>query len=90
LNTQNSFDVLDNEVIVELAYSMGVHVSNLHFETFDLMKDIELARHAIDKVQKIPAPDPNGLIERPELINNEISLLQWLEEDSESEHFRLV
>jgi hypothetical protein len=50
LTSKNSLAALDNEVIAELANSMGVNVSSVQFDTFDLMKDIEVARHAIDKV----------------------------------------
>jgi hypothetical protein len=53
LNNQNSFVVLDNDVIADLAGCMGISVSKENFETFDLMKDIELARHTLENVKKI-------------------------------------
>jgi hypothetical protein len=90
LTSKNSFAVLDNEVIAELANSMGVKASSFQFETFDLMKDIEVARHAINKVKKIPMPDPIEFVNESETIANKIPLLQWLDDDSESEQFTLV
>jgi hypothetical protein len=52
LNNKNSFAVLDNDVIADLARAMGICVSEENFETFDLMKDIEMARHTLDKVKR--------------------------------------
>jgi hypothetical protein len=54
------------------------------------MKDIEVARHAIDKVKEILVPDSNEVVAEPVAILDEIPLLQWLDDDSESEHFTLV
>jgi hypothetical protein len=52
LSDQNSFALLDNEVIVSMACEMGVEISNSHFDTVEIMKDLELARHALNKVKK--------------------------------------
>jgi hypothetical protein len=59
LSDQNSFVVLGNEVIAWLVHDMGVDVSDIHFDTIDLMKDFEIARHALEKNKNIPHPDPN-------------------------------
>jgi hypothetical protein len=59
LSDQNSFVVLGNEVISWLVHDMGVDVSDIHFDTIDLMKDFEIARHALEKNKNIPHPDPN-------------------------------
>jgi hypothetical protein len=86
----NSFAVLDNSDISDLVGGLGINVSEYQFEIFDLMKDIEVARHALDNVKKIRNPDPNELLEEPNMISDEIHLLQWLDDDSEVEQFTLV
>jgi hypothetical protein len=53
LNSQNFFAILDNLDISDIAAGMGINASKEHFETFDLMKDIEIARHALDNVRQI-------------------------------------
>jgi hypothetical protein len=55
LNDQNSFVILGNDDIAALANDMGVEICLQHFDTIDLMKDLEVARHALEK-QKISAP----------------------------------
>jgi hypothetical protein len=52
-NNFNSFVVLDNSDISDLAGGMGINVSEYQFEIFDLMKDIEVARYALDNVKKL-------------------------------------
>jgi hypothetical protein len=69
---------------------MWISVSEENFETFDLMKDIELARLTLENVKKDKTLDPNVVIEEPTMINDEIPLLQWLDDDLESEQFTLV
>jgi hypothetical protein len=85
LNNKNLFVVLDNEVIADLAGCMGINVGKGNFETFDLMKDIELARHTLNDVKKNRIPDPNEGSKEPNMIGEEIPLLQWLDDDSEAE-----
>jgi hypothetical protein len=50
LNSQNSFAMLDNEVIVDMASIMGVEIPELLFDSIDIMKDLEIARHVLDKL----------------------------------------
>jgi hypothetical protein len=77
LNSQNSFAVLDNLDISDIAAGMGIIASKEHFETLDLMKDIEIARHALDNVKKINLcdPNPNESNVEPNLMEGEIPLL---------------
>jgi hypothetical protein len=90
LNNQNSFAALDNEVIADIAGCMGINVAKENFETFDLMKDIELDRHTLNNVKKDKIPDPNEGSKELNMIDEEIPLLQWLDNDSEVEQFTLV
>jgi hypothetical protein len=45
---KNSFALLDNDLIVDLANEMGVVISDKEFGTVDLMKDLEIARQALE------------------------------------------
>jgi hypothetical protein len=40
LNSQNSFALLDNEVIANMASKIGVEIPELHFDSIDIMKDL--------------------------------------------------
>jgi hypothetical protein len=90
LNDQNSFVILGNDDIAALANDMGVEICLQHFDTIDLMKDLEVARHALEK-QKISAP-PESVVENKnvELENIDVPLLEWLDDDSEVELFTIV
>jgi hypothetical protein len=90
LSDQNSFVVLGNDVIAGLAHDMGVDVSDMHFDTIDLMKDLEIARHALDKIKNIPQPDPNEQCGDDVGVEGGVPLLEWLDNDSESKLFTLV
>jgi hypothetical protein len=48
----------------------------------DIMKDLEIARHALDKVKKIDIIDPNAILDKEEFyLADSGNLLEWLEED---------
>jgi hypothetical protein len=53
LSSHNSFAVLDNECIASIAIDMGIQIPECNFDSIDLMKDLEVARHVIDKAQNI-------------------------------------
>jgi hypothetical protein len=42
---QNMFSVLPIDEITELTSSMGIDIDSSDFGTFDLLKDLECARH---------------------------------------------
>jgi hypothetical protein len=44
--------VLDNDIIVDLAANMGLAISINDFDILELMKDLELGRHDLDKTKK--------------------------------------
>jgi hypothetical protein len=48
LNLTNSFSTLCNDEIAALSVSMGIDIREENFEVFDLMKDLEMARHALE------------------------------------------
>jgi hypothetical protein len=52
LTDQNSFAILNNVEIVSLAVGMGIETSNMNFDEIDLMKDLEVARHALEVYKK--------------------------------------
>jgi hypothetical protein len=91
LSNQNSFAILDNAEICSTVEGMGVSVTSEHFESVNIMKDLELARHALDKVKKKVIPDPNIEMEKEENeIGRMFPLLEGMEEDSKTESFILV
>jgi len=51
-SNQNMFSILSIEVITDLATDMEVEVDNSDFGTFDLLKDLECARHDLFVKQK--------------------------------------
>jgi hypothetical protein len=51
LNSKNSFSVLDNDSIYTRALEMGVDPSTFSLENVDCLKDLEIARHQLDRKQ---------------------------------------
>jgi hypothetical protein len=91
LSNKNSFALLDNDLIVDLAGEMGVVISHSDFDILNLMKDLELARHALEKRKEVEIKSLDVYGETPENIDQtEISLLEWVDEDSEAENNTLV
>jgi hypothetical protein len=69
---------------------MGIEISLQHFDTVDLMKDLELARHVLER-PKVNVPSKiDGEIENDESGHIDVPLLEWLDEDSEAESFTIV
>jgi hypothetical protein len=61
------------------------------FDTIEIMKDLEIARYALDKSKESPIPNPNSMVHVDEMIPKEdVPLLEWLENDSEYEQFTVV
>jgi hypothetical protein len=91
LSDQNSFAILNNLDIMRLAARMGIHIDKNHFNTIDIMKDLECARHALEGREKVEVVNPNEGIEQKALDDDVEKLqLKWKEEDSESESFTIV
>jgi hypothetical protein len=49
ISTHNSFPALDNECISSLASEMGINIAPDQFESINIMKDLEIARQALDR-----------------------------------------
>jgi hypothetical protein len=91
LSSLNSFSILNNAEILNLAGNMGIIIEREQFETVEIMKDLELARHSLDKVKMCEIKNPNeGVIPISEIQGSEILALEWLEEDEEADDFTLV
>jgi hypothetical protein len=69
---------------------MGVCIFDDQFDSVNMMKDIEIARHVVDKTKEKNCAIVDEL--EDECCNEKIGvpLLEWIEEDAESESFTLV
>ena len=58
LNSENSFAVLADSIIIDTSTLMGVHIDQSDFSSIDLIKDLEIARHALSNkvANQISAP----------------------------------
>jgi protein associated with RNAse G/E len=56
LSSKNSFAVLDNEFIAYVALDMDICISDDQFDLIDMMKEIEIASHAVDIAKKKDYP----------------------------------
>jgi hypothetical protein len=59
LPTKNSFFVVGIDQISALAADMGVKISLDNFDTIDIMRDLEMARLALDKVKCVNVTPQN-------------------------------
>lgn len=88
---QNMFSALLVDDILDLAVDMGVDVDSSDFGTFDLLKDLECARHDLfvkqKNVDQIPQTETVG---GNEPIGSPLQI-EWLqEEQSDTDDFILV
>jgi hypothetical protein len=91
LSDQNSFAALGNSDIVDLASGMGVVITCDHFNKVQLLKDIELAQHALQNVKFVDAPVKEMECEESEEVQpDDVPLLEWLDDDEENEQYTLV
>jgi hypothetical protein len=57
----------------------------------EIMRDLEVARHSLDKTRNNVINNPNeGIVPMEAIQENQILALEWLEEDSESKIFTMV
>jgi tetraacyldisaccharide-1-P 4'-kinase len=87
----NSFSVLSVDEVIHISSEMGVVIEDDDFATYNLLKDLEIARN--DLYQKQSEQKLGPQTESVEVIpeGNNIHELEWLhEESSESEDFILV
>jgi hypothetical protein len=79
----NSFALLDNYYIVDLVRDMGVMIYDKDFDIVDLMKDLEVARHALEKNKGKDVKHPDEYDEAIVADQQcEVPLLEWVDEDS--------
>jgi hypothetical protein len=90
LTTSNPFVVLDNANIARLAGDMGIDCSSLNFYSIDLIKDLEIARHALEKPKNSVNEGKSEEEDSTLVPISSIPPLEWIEEDSEEERFTLV
>ncbi|TVU44513.1 hypothetical protein EJB05_03957, partial [Eragrostis curvula] len=95
ISNKRNLEVLSNPIISDIANEMDILLSNDDFETVELLKDLEIARHALQN--KIPekcveTSADNTVNEIPVLgeQSKETLLLEWEKEDSDEEAFTLV
>lgn len=91
LNNHNSFAILNNPDIAQIALDMGVNISVDEFDCVDLMKDLEIARHALDNKSSCQSNTDNVVsdVDHAKMDRGNL-LLEWVNEDSEEENFTLV
>jgi hypothetical protein len=96
LSNQNSFAALNNMEIVEMVSGMGIIVAYDQFDSIELMKDLEVARHAlkVTKIHELPVEMKNYEEVSIEDFIDEARwyglALEWHEDGSESDPFTLV
>jgi hypothetical protein len=91
LSDHNSFATLDNAEIVHLTSDMGINIDCVQFDSVEIMRDLEVARHSLDKTRNNVINNPNeGIVPMEAIQENQILALEWLEEDSESKIFTMV
>jgi hypothetical protein len=91
LTSHNSFAALDNEVIANIACDMGVDMSSSNFDSIDIMKDLEVARHYLKSISESKLSDSNEQkVQEIDENESKLPLLEWIDDDSEAQQFTLV
>lgn len=88
----NSFSILSNMEIIDIAGNMGIKVGVSDYDKVELIKDLENARQPLhDKISKnhknVDEEEDNNAKGRTDPSQ---LLLEWTNEDSEEENFVLV
>jgi hypothetical protein len=84
---QNSFAVLSNPQIIDLASKMGVHSESISFEKIDLLKDLENTRM---KLNEHSIADQSINLEEVTLLLEEQNILEWGSKESDEEPIVLI
>jgi hypothetical protein len=89
LNFKNSFAVLDNNELVIRSKKMGIDITNLDLEKFDVLKDLEKARACLkDKAETLNVSEVNE--NNHPLPVEEMKYIEWKSDSSDEEGFRVV
>jgi hypothetical protein len=86
---QNSFAVLSNSHIIDLATKMGVQSESMSFEKIDLLKDLENARMKLNEHSSAPVNQVINL-EEINLPLEDQNILEWGSDESEEEPLVLI
>jgi len=86
---QNSFAVLSNHHISDLATKMGIQSESISFEKNDILKDLENARMKLIEHSNGPI-DQKSNLEEENLPLEDQNILEWGSEDSEEEPLVLI
>lgn len=90
-SNDNMFSALPIEEIADLSSTMGVDIDKNDFGTFDLLKDLECARHELFNKQKVIASDPQTETVGASDSTSSPLPIEWIqEESSDTEDFILV
>ena len=85
----NSFAILSNQRISDLASKMGIHTHSISFEKINMLKDLENAR--IDMVNKSKgAVDQNKCLEEENLPLEDQNILDWQSDSSDEEQLIVI
>ncbi|TVU24383.1 hypothetical protein EJB05_26816, partial [Eragrostis curvula] len=91
LNSSNSFAVLSNTELLNKSACMGIKINVNDMEKIDIIKDMEIARHALENKKDQPEVVP---VEETESAAPSVDqqLFEWYSENSEDddEGFQLV
>jgi len=86
---QNSFVVLSNPLIIDLATKMVVQSESMSFEKIDFLKDLENARMKLNEHSSAPVDQVINL-EEDNLPLEDQNILEWGSEESEEEPLVLI
>jgi hypothetical protein len=86
---QNSFAVLSNTHIIDLAVKMRVQFESMSFEKIDLLKDLKNARMKLNEHSNAPVDQVINL-EENNLPLEDQNILEWGSEESEEEPLVLI
>jgi hypothetical protein len=82
--TKNSFEVLDSSNLIDIAGKMGIDRGVLSFDNIDMLRDLEIARAALNNlVIPVNMESSQNLEENPPFSENNIE--GWQTDESESE-----
>jgi hypothetical protein len=90
-SSHNSFALLSNSKICNLVDCMGVSILPNKYDVVDIMRDWKEARHVLNRTRVVEPKNPTDFIQEEIIkVESEVPLLEWKENDFESESFTLV
>jgi len=83
---QNSFAVLANPHIINLAQKMGIHSESITFEKIDVLKDLETTRMKLNEYSNVVEKQSKTLEEVTFPLEDQ-NVLEWGSDESEEEPY---